>query len=375
MLGRMSRLDTNAYYALGIPAYVAVMVVEHLWARRREMRVYRFAATLGNLSAGLGEVVLGLFLGPYLLALYDYGFERIALVHWREGSPWPWLLAFFGGDLCYYLYHRAGHRIGLFWAIHGVHHQSDTFNFSVAMRHPWFSDTYAVLFYVPMPLLGVPAKHFFLAISIISFYALTVHSRFFRRPSFGVLVTPQTHIVHHATNARYLDRNFGAMFSLWDRLFGTHVEVTADDPPVVGCLSGNVTHSGARAQWVFFEDLIRRARSARRIRDALLVLLKPPGWMPPDARPLAPRPVARPEAQIPAATRVVSGLLFAAALGVATALLWGRDGYGQGARIALASAVLSTLALVGALLDGRAPRTSAQAPGEGGTETPSVIPR
>lgn len=367
----MSRLDTNAYYALGIPAYVAVMAIEHLWARRHAMRVYRFAATLGNLSAGLGEVVLGLFLGPYLLALYDYGFERIALVHWREGSPWPWLLAFFGGDLCYYLYHRAGHRVGLFWAIHGVHHQSDTFNFSVAMRHPWFSDTYAVLFYVPMPLLGVPAKHFFFAISIISFYALTVHSRFFRRPSLGLFVTPQTHIVHHATNPRYLDRNFGAMFSLWDRLFGTHVEVVPDDPPVVGCLSGNLTHSGARAQWVFFADLLRRARSARRVRDALAVLVRPPGWLPPDASPMAPVSVTRAEAQIPPSTRIASGLLFAAALGVATALLWGRDGYGAGERIALATGVLATLALTGALLDGRAPRAS----GEGGTETPSVIRR
>jgi sterol desaturase/sphingolipid hydroxylase (fatty acid hydroxylase superfamily) len=358
-MAAVPRLDTNAYYALGIPAYVLVMAIEHLWARRHAMRVYRFAGTIGNLSAGLGEVVLGIFLGPYLLSLYDYGYGHIALVHWPEGSPIPWLLAFFAGDLCYYLYHRAGHRVGLFWAIHGVHHQNDSFNFSVAMRHPWFSDTYAVLFYIPMPLLGVPAKHFFFAISIISFYALTVHSRFFHRPSFGLFVTPQTHIVHHATNPRYLDRNFGAMFSLWDRLFGTHVEVAPEDPPEIGCLSGNLTHSGARAQWVFFEDLFRRARAARTLFGGLRVLFMPPGYLPPGAAPLPRAELVRSEQAIPLRGRIAASLLFAGTLAVATVLLWGRDGFTGGARVALATCVLAALALVGAVLDGRrAPQLS-----------------
>ena len=173
---RVSRLETNGYYALGVPLYVALGAVELALARRKGITAYRFGDTVGNLSAGLGEVIIGLFLGPWLLALYDFGFTHIALVRWPEGSWIPWVLAFLAGDLCYYWYHRAGHTVAAFWAIHGVHHQTEQFNLSIAIRHPWFSDFYSAPFYVPLPLLGVPPTHFFIAITLISFYALTVHT-------------------------------------------------------------------------------------------------------------------------------------------------------------------------------------------------------
>jgi alkylglycerol monooxygenase len=348
----MARLDTNAYYALGIPAYGLVMWLEHVWAARRGARVYRLPETIANLSAGLGEIVIGLLLGPALLLLYDYGYQHIALVHWAPGSVVPWVLAFVGGDLCYYLYHRAGHRVGLFWAIHGVHHQSGAFNFSVAMRHPWFSDTYAVLFYIPMPMLGVTPKHFFFAIAVISFYALTVHTRYFHRPSLGIFVTPQTHIVHHATNPRYLDRNFGAMFSVWDRIFGTHVEVHPQEPPVIGCLSGTQTYSGARAQWIFFADLIARIRASHRWRDKLRVLYMPPGYLPQNRHdPLPAVASARPISNIPRRLQQIMGLLFITTLGGASWILWQQDNVAQGLQLALIVLVLGSLAFIGKQLD------------------------
>src|SRR6185503_7864049 len=99
---------------------------------------YRFADSFGNVSAGLGEIVIGLFIGAHLIALYDWGFANYALIHWPEGSWAPWVLAFFLADFCYYVYHRAGHRFAVLYAIHGVHHQSEEFNMTVAMRHPWF---------------------------------------------------------------------------------------------------------------------------------------------------------------------------------------------------------------------------------------------
>ncbi len=246
----MSRLETNGYYALGVPAYVALGALEMALARRRGVTAYRFGDTIGNLSAGLGEVVLGLFLGPWLIALYDFGFAHLALVRWPEGSWVPWVLAFLAGDLGYYLYHRAGHRVAALWAIHGVHHQTEEWNLSIAIRHPWFSDCYAAVFYAPLPMLGVPPTHFFLAIAVISFYAFTVHSDVFPRPSLYVFVTPATHVLHHARNRRYLNHNFGAMLNVWDRLFGTHVERDPADPPVLGTTFGYATHDGARSQWI-----------------------------------------------------------------------------------------------------------------------------
>ncbi len=347
------RLDTNGYYALGVPLYVALIALEMVLARRAGLSVYRFGDTLGNLSAGLGEVVLGLFLGPYLLALYDLGLERIALVRWPDGSLVPWVLAFVVGDLCYYWYHRAGHRVAALWAIHGIHHQSAEFNFSLAIRHPWLSDSYSALFYVPLPLLGVGAKPFFVAISLISLYALTVHSRVFHRPGLGVLVTPATHIVHHATNPRYLGKNYGAMFNVWDRLFGTHVEVDPADPPRLGCTYGYTTHDGALAQWIFFGELFAVASRARSWRDRIKTFVLWPGWRPPGVS--VPRAApARPDEAIPLPTKIYTAVQLALVIAFAMYVLWLRDTHPTWMLAASAAVILGGLSTIGGLLDGRA---------------------
>ncbi|MGE0489176.1 MAG: sterol desaturase family protein [Vulcanimicrobiota bacterium] len=279
----MEQLDVNAYYALGIPAYFLLIAWE-VWATRRQgLKVYGFADTICNISGGMGEIMIGFFIGPYLFWLYAWAYDHFALIRWPDHSWVPWALALFGGDFCYYLYHRAGHAVACLWAIHGVHHQAEEMNVTVAMRHPWFSDLYSVFFYAPLPLLGIPPLHFFVCIAIISFYALLVHSRVFHRPGFYLLVTPATHIVHHATNPRYLGKNLGAMFTIWDRLFGTHVELDPDDPPVLGTRRGYETHSGARSQWIFFRDLLAAARQADNWRDRFWVFFGHPGWLPPGA--------------------------------------------------------------------------------------------
>jgi sterol desaturase/sphingolipid hydroxylase (fatty acid hydroxylase superfamily) len=345
-------LDTNGYYALGVPLYLALIGLELVTTARRRMAVYGFANTIGNFSGGLGEVMIGLLVGPLLLGLYDFGYQHCALVRWPEGSIVPWVLAVVLADLCYYWNHRAGHRIALLWAIHGVHHQSETLNVSVATRHPWLSDLYAAFFYVPLPLLGVSGEKFFLAISLISFYALTVHSRVFHRPGFYVLVTPATHIVHHARNPRYIGKNLGAMFTVWDRLFGTHVEVDPSDPPDIGTPAGYQSHDGARSQWIFFRDLIALCRGAPSFRERLRVLFGPPGYRPPGVSPDR-RPPARAEAEIPRGVRLYVGWQFAVVLLFALWVLWLREQHPTLLLWLAVPFVLSSLATLGRLLDGR----------------------
>jgi sterol desaturase/sphingolipid hydroxylase (fatty acid hydroxylase superfamily) len=348
----VTRLETSGYYALGAPFYLLLIGIEYWVARRRGRRVFGFADTVGNLSAGLGEVVIGLFLGPLLIGLYDFGFEHLALIHWPEGSPWVWLLAFVVSDFCYYWYHRAGHNVAAFWAIHGVHHQSEQFNVSVAMRHPWFSDVYSAVFYVPLPLLGVPPTEFFVAISVISFYALTIHTRFFNRPALFVLTTPATHILHHATNPEYIGKNLGAMFNVWDRLFGTYVELDPAIPPELGTRSGYQTHDGALSQWVFPRELVNAARGAASFRDAVRVFLKRPGWRPPGvALARAPRP--RAEEVIPNAVRVYVAAQFLALALLALYGLAARDTLPPVALAVGSLLVLFALSTLGGLLDGR----------------------
>jgi alkylglycerol monooxygenase len=348
----LDALDTNAFYAFGIPAYVVVMAFEHWLSRRRGKSTYQFADTLGNASAGLGEVVVGLFLGPLYLRLYEFGHTHLELVHWPEGSLGPWVLAFFAADLGYYLGHRVGHEIAALWAIHGVHHQSEQFNISVATRHPWFSDVYSVLFYAHVPLLGITSVQFFVAISCISFYALFSHSLLFDRPGFWLFVTPRTHLAHHCQNARYIGKNLGAMFTLWDRLFGTYVEVTADDPPILGTRAGYRTHDGAWSQWIGFRDLVRLARQTPRWRDKWRVWLKRPGWVPPGARSIRDAS-ARTDAEIPLATKVYTGAAFALLVVFSTFFLWFRQRYSAWTHVAVTAFILASLSTLGGLLDGR----------------------
>ena len=349
----MSRLETSGYYALGVPFYVAFGALELWLARRKGVTAYRFGDTIGNLSAGLGEVIIGLFLGPWLLALYDFGFERLAIFRWPEGSWIPWVLAFLAGDLCYYWYHRAGHTVAALWAVHGVHHQSEELNLSIAIRHPWFSDLYSALFYLPLPLLGVPPTHFFIAISVISFYALTVHSKLFHRPSLYVFVTPATHVVHHARNRRYLNHNYGAMLNVWDRMFGTYAEVDPEDPPVLGSSFGYTTHDGARSQWVFFAGLLATARQATTWRDRLRTWIMPPGWLPPGARAARPTP-ARSDEAIPLALKLYVALGLALTLALALYVLWLRDEHPLWLLVSASLTVLWSLSTLGGVLDGRA---------------------
>jgi len=327
------------------------MLFEQWLARRRGLVVYRFADTLGNFCAGLGEVTIGLFLGPVLLWLYDFGYQHLRLVTWPSTSLVPWVLAFFIADFGYWMYHRAGHRIALLWAVHGVHHQSEELNVSVGTRHPWFADSYAFVFYIPVPVLGITSVQFFVAISAISFYALLLHSKVLRWPSLFIFTTPQTHIVHHATNPRYIGKNLGAMFTLWDRLFGTHVEVEPSDPPQLGTRAGYRSHDAALSQWLHFRDLLEMQQCATRRQDKLLVWLRHPGWVPPGVTPPPRRPKARTE--IPPLTLRYAAGQVAVTIVFALAVLWFRHRYPLWLQIAAAAVVLWSTWSIGGLLDGR----------------------
>ncbi len=345
-------METTAYYAFGVPIYLFLFVVESLAARRRKRPLPRFADCFGNVSAGVGAIVIGLFLGPLLIALYDWAHAHFALVAWSRGS-WPsWLIAIVLADFGHYWHHRLDHRVALFWSIHGVHHQPEEMNFTVGMRHAWFSDLYSFPFYAPLPLLGVTSTQFFVATTILSLHALLTHSAEYDFPSLGLFVTPRSHIVHHAKNPRYLDKNFGAMLSIWDRLFGTHVDLDPLEPPVYGSVRGYETHDGALSQWVLVRDLLALVTRAPTLRDKLRVLVSRPGWHPPNIELPALEP-PRPSAAIPLATKLRAAVLSTLTVTFSLYVFILRDRHPWPFQIAAALLIIAGLSLSGAMLDGR----------------------
>lgn len=345
------RLDASGYYALGVPLALAVAAWDHVACRRRGERGWTISTAVSHLSTSMGEVLVGLFLAPFLFWIYDWALVHVAIVRWPRGSLIPWALAFLLGDLCYYLNHRAGHRVGVYWAVHGVHHQSDEFNLAVALRHPWFSDTFAWPFYAPLPLLGVPPEHFFIAISVISYYSLTIHSHTFSWNGLWAFVTPRTHQLHHSKNKRYLGRNMGAMFTLWDRAFGTHVEPHPDDPPSFGTPRGYRTHNGVLSQWILWRDLFRAAAQTRSWREKLWVFVGPPGYLPPGAK-LEPEPLARDDREVPFGVRLYVLAQFSIASVFALWILWLRDRHSWSLHFVATLWLFVTLGTLGSMLDG-----------------------
>ena len=189
----MPDLDTAAWYAFAIPLYVLYVAIEIMLAWRRRQKVFGFAETISNLTAGMGTLVIGLFVGPFVLRAWDFTHDHVAPFPWPAHGVWKVPAAIVLADFCYYVYHRAGHRFALFFCIHGIHHQHEHLNSSVGFRLEWLADPYAALFFGLMPLLGVDSTTGFFAIALLSFYTLTAHSPVVLRPTFGFLVTPAIH--------------------------------------------------------------------------------------------------------------------------------------------------------------------------------------
>ncbi|MFL5344712.1 MAG: sterol desaturase family protein [Hyalangium sp.] len=345
-------MDTNDYYALLVPLFFVLMGIEAWAAKRQGQRAYVLPDTLSNLSCGMGQVLVGIFTGGFLLALYD-GFQRnFSVVHWGEGSPVPWVLAFVGVDFCYYWFHRGSHAVGVLWAIHVVHHQSEEMNISVALRQPWISDISGLLFFWPLPLLGVPRDAFFLAVGCLSLYEAMMHTRLIRRTGVWgwVFNTPSYHRLHHGKDTEYLDRNFGSTLIVWDRLFGTFTRETHE--PAYGTTRALASWNPLWAQFQPFIELVQRTRRARTWRDALKMWLLSPGWRAPEEVEL-PEPLTRPAKNVPnwlAAYGVVQFLLLSV---VGCALQWLGGGVGLAGSAVIVALVLWGTGTIGALFEGR----------------------
>lgn len=345
-------METTGYYAFGMPLYLLLFLVERARIRRQGGATAAFPQIFGNLTAGFGTIVIGLFYGPFLLLIYEFTRRHFALVHWPERAWQPWVLALVLADLGHYLHHRLDHRVAACWAVHGVHHMPEQMDYTTAMRHAWFSDLYSMPFYAPLPLLGVPTESFFLATTLLSFHALITHTEQFNFPGFGILVTPRSHVLHHAKNPRYIDKNFGAMFSVWDRLFGTHVELDPAEPPRYGTLRGYETHDGALAQFVLWKDLILLAREAPTVRGKLRVFFGRPGTSP-EGHELPPLEAPPSAAEIAPGTQLYVGVQLAASLAFGAWVCVTRERHPEGFKALVMVAFLVSIVTLGGLLDRR----------------------
>jgi sterol desaturase/sphingolipid hydroxylase (fatty acid hydroxylase superfamily) len=273
----MDKLPNPVTFA--IPVFIALIIIEMIWAKRRAPEKYEPADTLTSLAFGLGSNVAGLLTGALVVALgiWCYQFRPFTIPF----AWWAWPLCFVLDDLAYYAFHRTAHRVRFFWASHVNHHSSQHYNLSTALRQTW-TGFLAINFIFRLPLLfvGFPPEMVAFVGGVNLIYQFWIHTEVIgRMPRWfeAVMNTPSHHRVHHATNPRYLDANYAGVFIIWDRMFGSFVPEVEDEPIRYGI----VKQLGSfNLLWSVFHEWIGIARDLWRapFGSKLGYLFGPPGW-------------------------------------------------------------------------------------------------
>ena len=262
-----------------IPVFMLSIVAEVWLTQRRGLRAYDTADALTSLHLGLMSQLAGLFLTRLLwVAVYVAAFEGLRLATLPLASPWVWLLALIGYDFCAYWAHRLDHEVNVLWAAHVVHHTSEYFNLSTALRQSSTNAFLHWIFYLPLALVGVPPAVFFTVSLVHLLYQYWVHTQLVGRLGWidRVFVTPSNHRVHHGQNDYCIDKNYGGMLVLWDRMFGTFAEERPHETIVCGVrkplhsfnpLWGNLHH---------YVELFRQTRLRRGLGARLALWFEPP---------------------------------------------------------------------------------------------------
>lgn len=256
-----------------VPFFFALIALELLADHRRGVSNYRVADAINSISTGVLSTTTGLLTKGIGLVTYAFAFKHLALFELSADSVWTWVFAFVFYDFCYYWLHRLGHERNILWAAHSVHHQSEDYNLSTALRQTSTGFLLGWIFYLPMAVFGVPLLVFVSVAALNLLYQFWVHTRHI--PKLGwfewFFVTPSNHRAHHAQNALYMDRNYGGVFIIWDRLFGSFQEEDDNEPVVFGVTTPLASWNPLWANVQFYAQLWADARRAESTWDKLRI--------------------------------------------------------------------------------------------------------
>ncbi|MBV7571359.1 sterol desaturase family protein [Pseudomonas sp. PDM32] len=267
-----------------VPLFFVLIALELLADHRRGVSNYRVADAINSISTGVLSTTTGLLTKGIGLVTYAFAFKHLALFELSADSVWTWVFAFVLYDFCYYWLHRLGHERNILWAAHSVHHQSEDYNLSTALRQTSTGFLLGWIFYLPMAVFGVPLLVFVSVAALNLLYQFWVHTRHI--PKLGwfewFFVTPSNHRAHHAQNALYMDRNYGGVFIIWDRLFGSFQEEDDNEPVVFGVTTPLASWNPLWANVQFYAQLWADARRAESTWDKLRIWFMRTGWRPAD---------------------------------------------------------------------------------------------
>ena len=264
---------------LSIPIYFALITIEWIYDLVKKKGIYRIADAYTNISSGIFEQITGVFAKVFTIGLYVIIFDNFRVLD--IPTTWPYLiLMWIVIDFSYYWAHRWSHTINLFWLGHVVHHQSEDYNFSVALRQGALQKVFTFWVYLPMAIIGFDPTWFVIIGALNTVYQFWIHTEQINKMGwFGIVFnTPSHHRVHHGINPKYIDKNHAGSLIIWDKMFGTFQ--AEEDTPVYGVTKPTQHWDPVSAHIQPFIDMSKDIAQVKGIKNKLAIMWKAPGWFP-----------------------------------------------------------------------------------------------
>ena len=271
---------------VAIPLFMILIAIEEVFARYKGIVVNRHADMISSLSSGMTNIIKDILKISIIIVSYSWLVENISI--YKIEQLWIVVLcALVVQDFTGYWLHRLNHRVNIFWNRHVIHHSSEEFNLSCALRQS-ISQTfnYAAILMIPAALLGIPAYVFAILGPIHLFMQFWYHTRLVNKMGIleYILVTPSHHRVHHAINPEYIDKNYSQIFIVWDKLFGTFQEELSEVKPVYGTLTPASTWNPLIINFKHLWQLLKDSWRTKNILDKIRIWFMPTGWRPVDVK-------------------------------------------------------------------------------------------
>ena len=277
-------MDSSIFITYAVPVFFLMIGIEFIFGVIKGTNNYRLNDSIAAISLGLISRLPPLLNLGIQGVVWTYVATNLNMSLMPKDSWVTWVLAFLFYDLCYYWMHRMSHEVKVLWASHVVHHQGEEFNLSTALRQTSSGWLWKWIFYIPMFMVGIPGEVFFTVAAINLLYQFWVHTEHIK--TLGALelifITPSNHRIHHAQNPEYIDANYGGVFIIWDRIFGTYIPERDDLKPIYGTVKPLRSWNPIWSNLEIYHQMIRDTIHTKTLKNKIKVWFSSTRWRPED---------------------------------------------------------------------------------------------
>ncbi len=273
----MTELTYQQVYLIGLPIVIVFILIEVLFSSLNNKKLYRKNDTLCTIGLLTGNILMVFLVKGITLAIHIYLYQYRILDLSSLIPIWMmWILAFVLIDLVFYFYHRVSHRSRFLWAVHMSHHSSEEMNFAVSFRQAWLGPISKIPFFIFLPIVGIDPTIIAIAGVISTLWGIVGHTQIIKNlgPFEYIFNTPSHHRVHHGSNKQYIDKNYGNLLIVWDRMFGTFEP--EKESVKYGLVKNVKTFNPIKITFMEWSNIFKDIKNSNNIKESLYLFFGPP---------------------------------------------------------------------------------------------------